>query len=473
MMRVRDRRRWPRRIRGAVTALAPPGLVTLGALLPIEIPTTTAALCYVLAVVIAAAAGGLVPGLVASVASFLALNFFFTPPFHTFAVEETADLVALAVFLAVSATVGTMFSRALEQRARAERREREARLLHQLGSRLRSGVPTEEVLRSLARSILELFDLARCEIVSELAHDPIVAERVDGEETDGHEDVIPLTVQDRELGHIRVVVDGDRPTMTAEERGVIQTLASQIALAIDGMRLGSEAEEARMESETNRLRAALFSSVTHDLRTPLASITASVTTLLEDESPLASEQRRELLETIDHETQRLNRVIGNLMDLSRMRAGAVVPTKTPAAIDELIESVIARSGPILEQHDIRLMLREDLPEIPLDVVLIDQALTNVIENAARFTPPGRRITVGAARWRDGVQVRIADAGAGIPREERDRVFEPFVRGEGSTGTGLGLAIARAIVDAHGGTIRIGEEPGGGTAVVLELPGGSP
>ena len=132
------------------------------------------------------------PGLIASVASFLALNFFFTPPFHTFAVEETADLVALAVFLAVSATVGTMFSRALEQRARAERREREARLLHHLSSRLRSGVPTEDVLRSLARSILELFDLARCEIVSELAHSPIVAERLDGEVTDGHEDVIPL-----------------------------------------------------------------------------------------------------------------------------------------------------------------------------------------------------------------------------------------------------------------------------------------
>jgi two-component system sensor histidine kinase KdpD len=166
-------------------------------------------------------------------------------------------------------------------------------------------------------------------------------------------------------------------------------------------------------------------------------------------------------------------VIGNLMDLSRMRAGAVVPTKTPASIDELVESVIARSGPILEHHDVRLMLREDLPEIPLDVVLIDQALTNVVENAARFTPPGRRITIGAARWQDGVQVRIADRGPGIPREERERVFEPFVRGEGSTGTGLGLAIARAIVDAHGGTIRIGEEPGGGTAVVLELPGRSP
>ena len=126
----------------------------------------------------------------------------------------------------------------------------------------------------------------------------------------------------------------------------------------------------------------------------------------------------------------------------------------------------------LRDPDIRLMLREDLPEIPLDVVLIDQALTNVVENAARFTPAGKRITIAAARWRDGGQVRIADQGPGIPRDERDRVFEPFVRGEGSAGTGLGLAIARAIVDAHGGTIRIGEEPGGGTAVVLELPGNS-
>ena len=175
MMRVRDRRRWPRFLRRAVRALALPGLVTLGAVLPVDIPTTTAALCYVLAVVVATATGGLVAGLVSSVASFLALNFFFTPPFHTFAVEETADLVALAVFLAVSVTVGTMFSRVIEQRARAERREREARLLNHLGTRLRSGVPTEDVLRSLAGSILELFDLARCEITSELSGRPVVA----------------------------------------------------------------------------------------------------------------------------------------------------------------------------------------------------------------------------------------------------------------------------------------------------------
>jgi two-component system sensor histidine kinase KdpD len=265
--------------------------------------------------------------------------------------------------------------------------------------------------------------------------------------------------------------DGSHPTLTAEERGVIQTLAGQVALAIEGTRLSSEAEQARLEAETNRLRAALFSSVTHDLRTPLASITASVSSLLEEGSPLAGEERRELLETIDQEAGRLNRVIGNLMDLSRMRAGAVTPATTPTAVDELIEGVIAGSAPVLKGHELRLMIRENLPEIPLDIGLLDQALTNVLENAARFTPPGSQITIAAARWRDGVQIRVADRGPGIPREERERVFEPFVRGEGSTGTGLGLAIARAIVEAHGGTIRVADEPGGGAAVVIELPGG--
>jgi two-component system sensor histidine kinase KdpD len=472
MMLGTERRRRRGIVRTAVAGLAPPLVVTLGALLPVEIPTTTAALLYVLAVVIAAGTGGLVAGLVASVASFLALNFFYTPPLHTFAVEGTADLVALAVFLTVSATVGTMLSRVLAQRTRAERREREARLLHALGSRLRSGVPTEEVLRSLTRSLTELFELARCEITSDLIDGPVVAEGDDGAADRDRDEVIPIAVQDRELGRIVATPNGSHPTLTAEERGVIQTLAGQVALAIESTRLGSEAERARLDAETNRLRAALFSSVTHDLRTPLASITASVSTLLEEESPLAWEERRDLLETIDQEAGRLNRVIGNLMDLSRMRAGAVTPAKTPTAVDELIEGVIARSAPLLKEHELHLMLREHLPEIPLDIGLIDQALTNVLENAARFTPHGRRITVAAARWRDGVQIRISDRGPGIPREERERVFEPFVRGEGSGGTGLGLAIARAIVEAHGGTIAIADEPGGGAAVVIELPGGA-
>jgi two-component system sensor histidine kinase KdpD len=334
-----------------------------------------------------------------------------------------------------------------------------------------SGVPSEEVLRSLARSITDLFGLARCEITSEFAEGPIVVDGSTAEGSGGRPETIPMMVKDRELGRIVAVPDGVHPTLGADERSVIQTLATQIALAIEGTRLASEAQEARMESETNRLRAALFSSVTHDLRTPLASITASVTSLLEDQSPLKGGERRELLETIHHEAGRLNRVVGNLLDLSRMRAGAVTPLKSPTAVDEVIEGVVGRSESLLKDHDFRLLLRDDLPEIPLDVVQIDQALTNVLENAARFTPARKQITVTAARWRDGVQVRVADQGPGIPKEDRERVFEPFVRGEDSTGSGLGLAIARAIVEAHGGTMRIGDAPGGGVAVIIELSGG--
>jgi two-component system sensor histidine kinase KdpD len=466
-----DLRRWPPVLRGATAAVVPPAVVTLGAALPVRVPTTTAALAYVLAVVLSAGAGGVLPGLAASVLSFLALNFFFTPPFNTFTVAKTEDLVALGVFLVVSATVGTMLSRVLAQRARAERREREARLLHHLGTRLLSGVPTEEVLASLARSVTELFGLARVEIRSELADSPVVVEAIGSQDSEGARETIPMITRDREVGRIVVIPDGGRSVLGPDERSVIETVANQMALAIEGMRLSSEAQEARVEAETNRSRAALFSSVTHDLRTPLASITASVTSLLEDEQAMRQADRRELLETIRQEAERLNRLVGNLLDLSRMRAGALTPAKSFTALDELIEAVVARLEPLLGGHDVRVILRDDLPEIPVDVVQIDQALTNILENAGRFTPRGSQITVAAARWRGGVQVRIGDQGPGIPAAERGRVFEPFVRGENSGGTGLGLAIARAIVEAHGGTIRIADAPGGGTSVIIELPGG--
>jgi two-component system, OmpR family, sensor histidine kinase KdpD len=456
--------------RDAVAAVVPPGAVTLIAALPVRVSTTAAALAYVLAVVVAAAAGGVWPGLVASVISFLALNFFFTPPFHTFTVAHTEDLVALAVFLAVSATVGTMLSRVLTQRARAERREREARLLHHLGTRLLTGVRTDEVLRSLARSVTDLFGLVRCEITTELAEEPIVVESNIGHDSGGTSETIPMVAKDREVGRIVVTPGAGRSRLGPDEGSVIRTLASQMALAIEGMRLASEAQQARVEAEANRLQAALFSSVTHDLRTPLASITASITSLREVGAPLSSADRQDLLETIQQEAERLNRLVGNFLDLSRMRAGALTPGKTPGAIDEVIEGVVGRLEPVLKDHDVRLILRENLPEIPVDVVQIDQALTNILENAARFTPRGKRITVAAARWDGGVQVRIADQGPGITPDNRERVFEPFVRGEGSAGTGLGLAIARAIVEAHGGRIWVGDAPGGGAAVTIVLPG---
>jgi two-component system, OmpR family, sensor histidine kinase KdpD len=157
------------------------------------------------------------------------------------------------------------------------------------------------------------------------------------------------------------------------------------------------------------------------------------------------------------------------MHLSRIRAGAMVPERTPAAIAEVIEGVVARLRSTLERHVVRLLLREEIPAVAMDVVLIDQALTNLLENAARFSAPGSEIRVYATRWQDMVDVRVSDRGPGIRPEERERVTEPFVRGDVSQGTGLGLSIARAIVESHGGRLWIQETPGGGTTVAFRLP----
>lgn len=458
------RGRGSRRRLGPLAAVVLPGAATLLALMPRGVSTTSAALAYVLAVTGAAAVGGVGAGIAASILSFLALNFFFTAPLHTFRVDKTEDLMAMVVFLLVSGTVGVLLSSALTQRQRAERREREARLLHHLGSRLLAGETSRDVVRSFARAVTDLFGLKRCEILTDLVPEPVLVERDGG--AAGPSESIPMVVREQEVG--RVTITAGASPLGEEERRVIQGFANQMGLALESVRLSEEAATARLDAESNRLRAALFSSVTHDLRTPLSSIMTSATSLLSEES-VSTPEHRELLETIRQEADRLNRLVGNLLDLSRIRAGALVPTRSPASIDEIIEGVVGRLQPLLQGHEVRLLLKDDLPDVPVDVVQIDQVLTNLLENAAKFSPEGGPISVSAARWHGSVEVRVSDRGPGIGAESRERVFEPFV-GEGPrSGAGLGLAIAKAIVESHGGRIWIEGAPGGGASVVFQLP----
>src|SRR6266540_3624850 len=420
-------------VRGAVAAAGAPAAATLIGL-SFHGGDASAASLYMLAVVTAAAVGGLWSGLASAVLSFLGLNFFFTPPRDTFRVGKAEDLVALIVFLIVATIVGALLARALEERDRAARRARETRLLNYFASKLLSRDPLERMLDDFANALLEPFALARSEIrvrTDDLALDA-TAQRTGGE---GPSVEVPL-------------VAGERT------------------------RLDKQVEGARLAVETNQLRAALFSSVTHDLRTPLASIKAGVTSLLDTDVTLQPDQQRELLRTVLEETDRLNRLVGNIIDLARVRAGALVPAKQPTSLDEVIESVLHRMKPALSRVRVRTVVRPDLPEVPIDPVQIDQVLSNLLENAARFTPPGGEILLSAAPWQRSVRVRVADQGPGIPPEERERVFEPFFRrdaGEVRTGSGLGLAIARAVVLAHGGRIWIEGSPSGGAAVVFELP----
>jgi two-component system sensor histidine kinase KdpD len=453
--------------RAALAAVVAPGLGTLLALVP-GVSTATAALTYVLAVVAAAVAGGLPGGIGASVVSFLVLNFFFTEPVHTLRVDKAEDLVALGVFLAVSLTVGALLSTALSERSRAERREREARLQQRMGARLLAGEPVEAVLADFVRSVVEFLGVAGCEARTELGE----ARAGDVPLGEAPRETFPMVARGRQVGEVVVVPGPARPHLGAEERAVVRAVANQLALAVEGIRLASEAQEARLEAEKDRLRAALFSSVTHDLRTPLASIRTSVTGLLDPGARFRPEEMRELLETIRDEEERLSRLVGNLLYLSRIRAGAVEPEKTPTDLGDLVEAVVGRMRAQLRDHPVRLMIRENLPPVPVDVVQLELVLANLLENAAKFSPPRSPITVQAAQWQDQVQVRVLDRGPGIAPGDRERVFEPFVRGDGQhpgSGSGLGLSIVRAIVEAHGGTVRIGDAPGGGASVTFTLP----
>jgi len=248
-------------VRSGLTAMVFAGVATSLAAIPSGISTASAALVYVLAVTGASAISGLQAGLATSILSFIALNFFFTQPIHTLNVAKPEDLVALAAFLVVSVIVGTLLSSAVAQRARAERREREALLLQHFGTRLLSGEPEAEVLASFARAITDMFPVIRCEIRTELTTQPVIAEQGRADGAVGPPEVVRMVTMDREVGQI-LLYHGPPPLqVSTEERNVVRTFASQMGLALEGMRLGREASQARLDAETNSLRAALFSSV--------------------------------------------------------------------------------------------------------------------------------------------------------------------------------------------------------------------
>ena len=469
MRKLLASRRPSRGLMLAIGIVAPTAAVGISLALGSRNLAAATSLCL-LAVVVAGAVAGRGSGIIASALSFLGLNFFFTEPHHTLAVREPADLVALFAFLLSAVIVGALVSRVRQERSVAERRATEALFLNRTTERFISSESLGLILDGLAEALLGLFGLASCEIATPGG---VGSATSDDEGTTGGNTVsIPLVTGSGSFGAMTVVrAEGEEP-FSSSELGLLRTLAAQTALAIERAMLDGEVRAARLEAEGSALRAALFSSVTHDLRTPLASIKASASGLLAEGAHYTNEERRDVLRTVVEEADHLNLIVGNLLDLARVRAGALVPSKQPILIEEVIGSVLQRMQRSLEAVVVRTTIRPDLPPVDADPVQIGQVLSNIIENAIRFSPRGGEIRITAARWRSVVQVRITDQGPGIPPSDRDRVFEEFYRrdaGEGRGGTGLGLAIARAVVVAHGGTIRAGAAPGGGTAMTFELP----
>jgi two-component system, OmpR family, sensor histidine kinase KdpD len=457
----------------AVSVVAPAVALGIGLLVHPEREVGAVSL-FLLAVVAAAVIGGIGAGIGSSVLGFLALNWFFTEPLHTFRVYNRDDVVTIVTFLIVALVVGSVVARAVQEGVRATRREREARLLNLFATKALSGQPLEQVLNDLAAALIDALRLSTCAIVAQVGIRRFEIRRAaPAAGPSGSSTTVEIPSGGGSYGVLTAARPDEGEALSSEDARLLESAARQLAVIFDREALDERVRVARIDAEESQARAALFASVTHDLRTPLASIKASVTTLLQDELELDAEQRLELLRTVVEETDRLNRLIGNILELARVRAGALVPSKEPTALDEVVESVLHRMQPALAAFHVRTMLR-DAPEVAADPVQIDQVVSNLVENAARFSSPGGEIVVSVAPWHASVQVRVVDHGPGIAPVDRDRVFEAFARvarsdREETGGSGLGLTIAKAIVLAHGGRIWIEGVPGGGTAVSFELP----
>ncbi len=397
--------------------------------------------------------------------SFLALNFFFTPPLHTFVVGTRDDLVALVVFLAVSIIVGLLVSAVVAESGRAEEREVRARLMSDLATHLLTGGALDDTLAMLAHRIAGLVGDARCAIRTEFGSSDQESSTAEAEpDLD-----IDIYVKQRVIGTMQLWATPPRERFDKAERIPLEQIGKQISLALESMRLSEDVRRAEIDARASEMKAALFSGVTHDVKTPLAAIMTAVTSLIEGEN-YSLDQREAHLATIHSEAERLHRVVSNMLELGRLRAGERHLRRAEGPIDEVIDSVIARLRPSLLERHIEIRVPADLPEVSMDVIQMDQVLTNLIENAIKFSPPGSPLSVSAIGGPSSIRVTVSDHGEGVPKEDRERIFEPFERGQSDgSGTGLGLAIARAIVLEHGGRIWVNDSPTRGAAFTFELP----
>lgn len=421
----------------------------------------TVLLSFVALVVVTAAVGGRWPAVVAAVAGFLAANWFFTPPFHTWTIAEVENLVALVIFLGVAVVVSRFVDAAARRSVEAAKARSEARSLAALAATTAAQDPFPELLdhvRSVfgfeSAALLRRVDTGwECEAS---AGEPIPKSPADA---DFVEDLASDVV---------LAVTGGR--VLAEDQAVLKAFAAQLAAVVERNRLRAEAGRARALSEANALRSALLQAVSHDLRTPLASIKASASSLRQHDVEWTDEQVDQFLCTIDVETDRLTALVANLLDMSRIQVGALRPLLEPVSLEEVLPAAVADLGPRAAVVDAD--VGEELPAVMADPTLLERALANVIGNAVRFTPPGRRVRVEAGAFSGRMDIRVVDQGPGIPPGQRDQVFQPFQRlgdNQPATGVGLGLAVAQGFLASMGGTIDIEDTPGGGTTMLISLP----
>lgn len=480
---------------GSIIATA----IVFGELLSRVLEVQNVALVLLTAVLVCAVAYGLWPALFASALSVLAVNFFFLPPLYTFTISDPENIVALFFFLVVAFIASNLTANVRSQAMVARRRAKTTEDLY-LFSRKLAGIAslddllwvTASQVASMLKVSVVLFLPESGSIALRAAWPPEdVAEEADlaaakwswesnrpagrGADTlpGARRLFLPMRTGRGPVAVIGINSDKTGPILASDQRRLLDALTDQAALAIERVNLAEDVDRARRAVEKDQLRSALLTSISHDLRTPLASILGAATSL-RTLSGLDASAREELLSTVQDEAERLNRFIANLLDMTRLESGAVEPNMSPIDIAEVVGSTLRRAEKILADHRVETNIAADLPMISLDEVLFEQVLFNLLDNAAKYAPLGSTISIRSWLHGDAVHVQILDEGHGFPTGDVDRVFEKFYRVRQAdsqrAGTGLGLAICRGFVEAMGGSIDAGNRRDrSGAVFTITLP----
>ena len=439
------------------------------------------------------------PATLASVLAVMVFDFFFVPPFYTFTVADVRYVVTFGVMLAIGLAISTLTSRLKTMIERTRLREQRTAALYELGKQLTSLYGNVFLVSAAGEKIAEMIggevaiyldrpsgppavafgeggSIAHHPVSLSAAQWVIEHDEIAGAGTNTLPNAtalfVPLTGSQKTLGAIALKVSDVERLLEPDQRRLLESCANQLGLALERDQLAIDAAEARIEAETEQLRSSLLSGVSHDLKTPLAAIAGASSSLLESTS-LDEETRRQLLETVADEAARLNRLLENILQMSKLEAGVATPNKQWHVLEEIVGSALHRTRRELANHTVDVVLPADLPLVFVDGLLLEQVLVNLLENAARYTPKATRITVRAIVEGKSLKLTVADNGPGLPPGAEERVFEKFYRAsptaDGGRGSGLGLAICRAIAKAHGGNVTASNRPEGGAEFDVRLP----
>ncbi|MGY0070200.1 ATP-binding protein [Streptomyces sp. QTS137] len=417
--------------------------------------------------VAAALLGGLRPALASAASGSLLLNYFYTPPLHRWTISDPKNIIAIAIFVAVGAAVASVVDLAARRTHQAARLRAESEILSFLaGNVLRGETGLEELLERV-RETFGMESAALLERAGDVEPWTCAGRAGTGPAVERPDDAdVDVPVGD----HLALALTGR--VLPAEDRRVLGAFAAQAAVALDRRRLRAEADRARTLAEGNRIRTALLAAVSHDLRTPLAGIKAAVSSLRSEDVDWSPEDRAELLEGIEGGADRLDHLVGNLLDMSRLHTGTVTPLIREVDLDEV--APMALGG--VPEGSVTLDVPETLPMVAVDPGLLERAMANLVENAVKYAPAGTPVLVAASALAGRVEVRVVDRGPGVPDDAKDRIFEPFQRyGDAprGAGVGLGLAVARGFTEAMGGSLNADDTPGGGLTMTLTLRAAAP